>query len=245
MILSFDCYLRDVGRDGPLSREEEIRLARRCRAGDRAARNRLVRSNLKFVIAIAKEYAGPHVNLCELVSGGNLGLLAAVERFDPDRGARLVTYAKAYIRKGVQEALIWGTDHRAGRGLFVSLQDPLAKRDRTMSDIVADRAQPLPGSGLLQGELLGALEDCMAELPGREAEIIRLYFGLSGCSPVTLGAIGARIGVSSERVRQLRDRGIARLRAGARRRGLEGAAACRSGSRPAPVSTPPHRVVSK
>lgn len=101
----FDRYLAEIGRHPVLSREEEAELARRIRDGDEAALDRLVRSNLRFVVSVARRYARRGVPLDELVHEGNLGLVRAARRFDADRGVRFVSYAVWWIRQSILAAL--------------------------------------------------------------------------------------------------------------------------------------------
>jgi RNA polymerase primary sigma factor len=98
-------YLRDLDRVAPASRDEEDETARKAAAGDAAARDRLIRSNLRFVVSIAKRYQGKGLHLGDLISEGNLGLVAAAGRFDPDRGYRFITYAVWWIRQSILKAL--------------------------------------------------------------------------------------------------------------------------------------------
>ena len=102
---SLDLYLRDINRHPLLSREEEAEVARRIRAGDRAALDLLVAANLRFVVTIAKQYSNQGLSLEDLINEGNIGLIRAARRFDPERGFKFISYAVWWIRQGVFQAL--------------------------------------------------------------------------------------------------------------------------------------------
>lgn len=237
----FDLYLDELGRRPLLSREREVALARRWReAGDRRALHELVEGNLRFVVACARRYRGRGVPMADLVNEGNLGLLRAAERFDPDRGVRFVTYAAWFVRQTILGAL-----GRAGRAAPpVADGDGTGPRRPRRAVVVSLEAPPGPGGrGTRLSERLEApaavgadrpvhrrerrraLETSLAFLPEREERVVRLFFGLDGAAPRTLAGIGREMGVSRERVRQIKDRALDRLRNGphgGRLRGLRG-----------------------
>jgi RNA polymerase primary sigma factor len=101
-----ETYLRDINRAKLLTAEEELDLARKIQRGDPAARDLMIRSNLRLVVSIAKEHVGRGLTLMDLIEDGNIGLLKAVERFDPERGCRFSTYATWWIRQAVRRGLI-------------------------------------------------------------------------------------------------------------------------------------------
>ena len=102
---AYTLYLREIGQTRLLSPEEELALARKIQAGDEAARERMIKANLRLVVKIAREYEGCGVPLLDLINEGNIGLMKAVERFDPDRGAKLSTYAAWWIKQAIRRAL--------------------------------------------------------------------------------------------------------------------------------------------
>lgn len=221
---AFDSYLREIGVQPLLSREEEVELARRIREGDEAARARLVTANLRFVVSVAKRYNGKGVPLSDLVNEGNVGLIRAAERFDGTKGVRFISYAVFWIRQAILQAI----DRAVPRPLdgaalrWVSLDAPLGEESGgRLADVVATAAED-PGALIERHALRDAVDSSLTCLPSREARVLRLYFGLDGDAPATLEKIGSELGVSRERVRQIKDRALARLRAGARRRQLEG-----------------------
>ncbi len=255
-------YLREISKIPRLTQEEEQALARRVLAGDAEAEHRMVEANLRLVFAIARSYRNRGLPLPDLIAEGNLGLLRAVRKFRPDKGARFSTYATWWIRQAVVRALanqariirlpvhverLLGryvkkrerltqqlgrppSIDEVARSLEISpeqlaeleeirqrplsLETPVGGAGKaTLRDVVPDRATPATGplGALLSGreDLTGLLDD----LPERERTVIRLRFGLGGDESLTLEAIGQRLGLSRERVRQLEGAGLKKLRA--------------------------------
>lgn len=244
---AMDRYLEEIGRYPLLDREEEARLARRARErDDGAARRRLVTSNLRFVVAVAKRYRGRGVAFEELVNEGNVGLVRAAERFDERHGVRFVTYAAWWVRQAILAALSaagprtspardrngrprTGVVREAGSGRrrarrvrFVSLDDPgPGRRDGALEERVPDPGADDPGSSVERRALRDLLDAGLAFLPEREERVLRGYFGLDGRPARSLERLGRELGVSGERVRQLKDRALDRLRAAPQRDALE------------------------
>lgn len=223
---AFDRYLKEIGAEPLLSREEEAELARRSRAGDEEAAARLVEANLRFVVSIAKRYQNRGLPLSDLVNEGNLGLLRAARRFDERRGVRFISYAVFWVRQAILQAL-----SDAGYGLgpneepirHVSLEAPIWESQETsLGDVVADDSAGGPEERMEADDLRHALDSSLTCLPEREQLILRLYFGLDDGEPRTLSEIGDRLRISRERARQLKERALARLRIHARRGRLEG-----------------------
>lgn len=227
-----DGYLDRIGRERLLGRAEEAALARRYRERrDPRDRQRLVAANLRFVVAVARRYRNRGLPLEDLVSEGNVGLLRAAERFDADRGVRFVTYAAWWIRQSILAALARARKAEGGEAGAVphrrprphlSLQAP--RGDRTgpgaLDELIADESAERPDAPLGRAELRRAVAAGLAFLPEREARVLRLYYGLDGRSPRSLAAVGRELGVSRERARQLRSRGLDLLRRGPRKEQL-------------------------
>jgi RNA polymerase sigma factor (sigma-70 family) len=263
-------YLDEISRIPLLSREEERTLATRVRAGDEQAKQRMIEANLRLVVQIARRYLNRGLPLLDLIEEGNLGLLRAVEKFDPDRGARFSTYATWWIRQAVVRALAnqartirlpvhvemllarYMREQRrltqtlgrppsipelaAALGISeqeveeldeirqhpVSLDAPVAgARQSTLGDVIADRtAAPADSFTSLfrdRAELVSVLDD----LAANERTVLRRRFGLEGDPPETLEAIGQRLGLSRERVRQIEAAGVRKLRALLSARGVD------------------------
>ncbi len=223
MVRIFERYLTDIGRETLLDAEAEVELARRSRAGDQAARVRLVSANLRFVVSVARGYRGRGVPLADLVNEGNLGLVRAADRFDPERGVRFISYAHYWVRRAMTQAIADYGDHRPrgepGPHRF-SLDEMAPGGTCTFEELLADEQAPEPGAGLVRERLQDAIEASLADLPPLESEVVRRYFGLGFERPQTPAEISAALDVSRERTRQLKERGLSRLRAGAERSGL-------------------------
>lgn len=187
---------------------DEARLAARARAGDPQALDRLVRSNLPFVVKVAKGYRHLGVPFEDLVAEGSLGLLESVRRFDPARGVRFVTYATWWVRKHVLAALDAQGRARAAAPVLDGLADPRA---------------PHPARALIERETSARMARAMASLTDQERRVLDHRFGLGGEPPLTLRETGERMRVSRERVRQIERRAVdtLRRRLGLRTRGGE------------------------
>lgn len=220
MVRIFERYLNDIGREPLLEVEEERALAARARRGDEEARRRLAGANLRFVVSVARRYRGHGLPMADLVNEGNLGLLRAAERFDETRGVRFISYAHWWVRRAIVEAI----DRHEGRGgrdaPLLSLDEPIVGGGGTLQEVLADPRDEGPERGVVRRALRNALEAGLTDLPERERLVLRRYYGLDGDGSETLAEIARALGVSRERARQLRDRGLARLRMHARRHDL-------------------------
>ena len=254
-------YMRAVGEVPLLTPKEEIKLAARIRRGDDQAREHLIRANLRFVIKIAREYEHLGLPLLDLINEGNIGLMLAVDRFDPRKGAKLTTYSSWWIRQSIRRALasqgktirlpVYVVDQvyhlgkvetrlreELGRDATpeeladelklstdrvselltarvrpTSLDAPLGDDDSSrLADVVADENAEVPGQSLDQGTSLEMLRELLPKLPTREATILRLRFGLDGGVEKTLEEIGAVMRLTRERIRQLQNVALAKLR---------------------------------
>lgn len=271
---ALDQYLRDVSKHELITPEEEIELGRRAQAGDEEAVQRLVRANLRFVISVAKKYQNRGVSLVDLIQEGNVGLVTAARKFDPDQGVKFISYAVWWIRQAILSALA-----NQGRAVRVPLNraSDLArifrererlkqelKREPTSEELaeaakltpeVVESLQTLNAAEIRLDAPIGDSDDSqlverfileeaaepevtveerlLAEhieraldtLTPRDARVLRLYFGLEGGREHTLEEIGNVLGVTRERVRQLRDRALKRLREGELGTALESFAA--------------------
>ncbi len=267
---SLDQYLREISAYPLINRDEEAELARRIRGNDRVALEKLVNSNLRFVVSIAKKYQNQGVALADLINEGNLGLIRAAEKFDETRGVKFISYAVWWIRQAILQALAEqsrivrvplnraGEIHRIGKrssalvqelgreptvgelaeGLEVnpdelyktmsiamahlSLDAPLVPgEDNKLLDYLPDEYRPGPEQEAFEKALRANVEEALSTLKPREAMILRLYYGLDGEDAMTLEQIGEQLGVTRERVRQIKERALARLRHVSRARSLE------------------------
>jgi len=272
---SFDQYLQDVERY-PLIEdpETEREIARRARAGDREAAERLVTANLRFVISYVKKYQGRGLNLAELVCIGNEGLLKAVKKFDPDKGVKFISYAVWWIRQTVLQALAEQTrsvriplnqnsnlvklsrtetalTQKLGRtptdreiaeemkepvdtvralrrvaSAELSLDAPLDKSDRDSASF-GERFSGADETDIEQDVEAQARREFLERmvekyLTERERKILVLYYGLDDGEEMTLEQIGELLGVTRERIRQIRNRAFDKLRSSTHGDALEG-----------------------
>jgi RNA polymerase primary sigma factor len=254
-------YLRDIGRAKRLTPHEEIELAARIKKGDREARDQMIKSNLRLVVKIARAYEGIGLPLLDLISEGNIGLMRAVDRFDPNKGAKLSGYGALWIRQAITQALAsqskavrlpthvvdkLGKMSRAASRLEEELgreptDEELAAEVGTTSRRVAQMRmaaiRPASLDAQIDGEDIGSYAEIIADekaespyeklenkaraamvreiaqtLDEREQVILRSRFGLEGESPKTLDEIGQELGLSSERVRQLQNAALKKVR---------------------------------
>jgi RNA polymerase primary sigma factor len=223
-------YLGDIRRRKPLEREEEARLLARLAAGDRPARDVLVAANLRFVLAIALRYRAPGLALGDLVGEGSLGLLRALETFEPGRGVRLLTYAAWWVRGSIRRAADRQADGMARADRFDGEEGDAfpAARQRAGDVPSAWRAVLGPGDGeagtLSWRERLpmrcgipaagsSPVRALLAVLPPREAQVLRYLYSLDHRPPCSLREAAALMGLSHQRIRQLRDQAFRRIRA--------------------------------
>lgn len=257
---SLAIYLREIGKSPLLTPEEEESLARRVRKGDGAALERLTSSNLRSVVKIAKAYRRGGIPLSDLINEGNIGLMRAAKRFDPEKGVKFISYASWWIRQAIQRAVAQSATivrlpmnkvaaiSRLGRARANLAQElgreptvgEIAKRLDTEPEGVSHLLdldknglsldEPLgdegtsPLSDFLKATTQSPEEEAMSklhregikrlvrQLTPREANVINLYFGLDSGRPLTLEHIGKEIGISRERVRQLKERALKKLR---------------------------------
>lgn len=267
---SLSQYLREISRYPLLDREEEVRLAREIRRGQAEALDKLVRSNLRFVVTVSKKYQNQGVPLGDLINEGNLGLIKAARKFDGTKGTKFISYAVWWIRQAILQALAEqgrivrvplnraGTIYRIGKrkarlvqelgreptvteiaeGLdlsreevektlaisraHLSLDAPVAPgEDSRLLDYLPDRVSPGPDEEMLEKALTEALERTLKTLRPREATVLRQYFGLDNAPPKSLEEIGVGLGVTRERVRQIKEQALKRLRHASRARVLQ------------------------
>ena len=267
---SLDQYLRDISVYPLITREDEVELAKRIRVNDQEALDTLVRSNLRFVVSVAKKYQNQGVALSDLINEGNLGLIRAAHKFDETKGIKFISYAVWWIRQAILQALAEqsrivrvplnraGTLHRIGKRASTLLQElgreptheeiaegmditeeevaktmsisqthlsldaPMSPgEDNRLLDYLADTINPTPDEQTFEKALTETVEEALAGLKERESKILRLYFGLDGEEPMTLEQIGSLMGITRERVRQIKEKALSRLRHVSRARALE------------------------
>lgn len=254
-------YLREIRKTPLLTIQDEIDLAARIKQGDAEARAHMIQANLRLVVKIAYDYNNFGLPLMDLISEGNIGLVKAVERFDPSKGGKLSTYAAWWIKQSIKRALanqsktirlpvhlvekiakmrrrITALTEELGReptddeislemGIPVnkiahlksvsvrpsSLNAPVGEEDSTeLGDLIGDEKALTPFENLRTKATYGDLAQLLSQLEPREEEIIRLRFGLDGEVPKTLEEVGEMFEITRERVRQLQNIALNKLR---------------------------------
>lgn len=270
-------YMRGVRRTPLFTPEQEFEAATRARAGDFAARQSMIEHNLRLVISIAKGYAGRGVPMADLVEEGNLGLMHAIDKFEPERGFRFSTYATWWIRQSVDRALMYqGRAVRLPVNVVREVQQVLRARrllendavllaqrpegirvddiaallgrdavdvtdllamaeaprsldartdasgdDYSLGDNLADTLAAAPDSMALAHEVDALLEQWIATLSPREQEVLEARFGLHDRDPETLEILSDRLGLTRERVRQIQNEALFKLKRHLARRGIK------------------------
>jgi len=207
-------YLKTIRRYKLLTQSGEYRLAVASQEGVELAKKQMVEANLRLVVHLAKEYRHTRVALEDLIAEGNLGLIEAVNRFDPDRGVRFVAYAAWWIRKYMLQA-VDRQSHRAStrRPRILSFAEFMRdSSDAQVLERVADESAEDPENVALERQLESALQSVLHRLPAREREILSSHFGLDGRPPRSLKEIGREIDLTRERVRQIELRAFDRVR---------------------------------
>jgi RNA polymerase primary sigma factor len=251
---SLQRYMEDIRKTHPVSRQEEQEVFRRARAGDKGARDRLIKSNMRFVLKVALQYRGCPIPLSDLVNEGCMGLIKAVEAFDTTRGIKFISYAvwwmKAYITKAINETgsiirlpanqclrvrkalkeQVQGQEpdpevrtllQTAGRGL--SFDAPLTgESSTTFSEVLRDERAADAEAEIDKRATGDLMKEILSELPVREAQVITGLFGMDDSAPLTLREVGQDLDLSHERVRQLRDQALSRIRGSGRFERLAG-----------------------
>jgi RNA polymerase primary sigma factor len=257
----FQLYLRQIGEYPLITVEEEVVLAGRIKKGDQEARHKMVRSNLRLVVKIARDYSNFGLPLLDLISEGNIGLMKAVERFDPQKGGKLSTYAAWWIKQSIKRALAnqsktirlpvhlvdkiaklrrvsaqlteelgrEPTDQELAEEVGMaeakvaalksaairptSLDQPISDDDSTaLGDIIGDDQAFDPYEILRDKDLRDEVGDLLDVLDDRERKIINCRFGLDGQKTKTLEEVGVKFGVTRERIRQLQNIALRKLR---------------------------------
>ncbi len=259
---SLEKYLQEIGKVDLLTPEEEVELAKKIKQGDQVSLERLTKSNLRFVVSVAKQYQNQGLSLSDLINEGNLGLIKAAQRFDETRGFKFISYAVWWIRQSILQALAEqsrivrlplnkvGSLNKINKA-FSQLEqeyerEPSAEELAEMLDIATEEVETTLGvaarhvsvdAPFVEGEdnsLLDVLENIgtgptdtnlayneslsieidrsLSTLTERQRDVIKLYFGIGVEHPLSLEDIGDQFGLTRERVRQIKDKAINKLR---------------------------------
>lgn len=254
-------YLTEIGRTPLVSVEDEVTLAARIKKGDKKAREQMIKANLRLVVKIARDYEHYGMPLLDLINEGNIGLMKAVERFDPAKGAKFSTYGSWWIKQSIKRALanqsktirlpvhvvdkiahirrasmklqeIFGREpddeevaaelgisarrvrqYRTAAVAPMSLDASLGEDESNrISDVVEDERADTPYEKLEEKTNTKLVRDMLHKLDPREAAILKLRFNLNGEHEETLEEIGKKFGVTRERIRQIQESALAKLR---------------------------------
>lgn len=259
---SLEKYLQEIGKVDLLTPEEEVELAKRIKQNDQAALEKLTKSNLRFVVSVAKQYQNQGLSLSDLINEGNLGLIKAAQRFDETRGFKFISYAVWWIRQSILQALAEQSrivrlplnkvgslnkinkafseleqeyereptpEELAGQleittdevettlgvaARHISMDAPFVDgEDNSLLDVLENTTTPATDAQLEYLESLRReIDRSLGTLTDRQADVIRLYFGLNVDHPMSLEDIGDKFGLTRERVRQIKDKAINKLR---------------------------------
>ncbi len=204
-------YLGEIGYSPLLTAEEEVYFARRALRGDVASRRRMIESNLRLVVKIARRYSNRGLALLDLIEEGNLGLIRAVEKFDPERGFRFSTYATWWIRQTIERAIMNQT--RTIR-LPIHIVKELNVYLRTARELShkLDHEPSAEEIAEQDDDMKQSIVKWLFELNAKQREVLARRFGLLGYEAATLEDVGREIGLTRERVRQIQVEGLRRLR---------------------------------
>jgi len=258
---AFHLYVREIGQTKLLTPKEEVQLARRIQKGDAKAREHMIKANLRLVVKIARDYENYGLPLLDLINEGNIGLMRAVEKFDPSKGAKLSTYAAWWIKQSIRRALsdqsktiripVHATDkllhirrtsakleeelgreptaEEIGAELDIpakqvrelqtaairpaSLDAPLGDDESNrVGDVIADERATTPYEDLEEKANADMVRNVINILDPREMTILRYRFGLDGGGEKTLEEVGEKFGVTRERIRQIQNVALRKLR---------------------------------
>lgn len=258
---SLDKYLHEIGKVDLITADEEVILARKIREGDQAALERLTKTNLRFVVSVAKQYQNQGLTLGDLINEGNLGLIKAAKRFDETKGFKFISYAVWWIRQSILQAIAEQSrivrlplnqvgslskiskafskleqeferepspeelaeilettvdkisDTLSNSGRHVSMDAPFVQgEENTLLDVLENNDIPYTDSLLINESLSEEIKRSLTTLTEREREIIALFFGLGTNHPLSLEEIGEKFNLTRERVRQIKDKALQRLR---------------------------------
>ncbi len=255
-------YLNDISKSHPLTADEEVELAIKIKAGDQQALEKMVTSNLRFVVSVAKQYQNKGLALADLINEGNTGLIKAATKFDETRGFKFISYAVWWIRQSIMAALVENARvirlplnkidsyHKINNALteflqknqrepspyelsemteltesqvrallkmnskHISTHSPLGSGADagTILDVVADKVEDSPSEQLQNEALKEEVQYALSKLHEREKQVLSMYYGLDGSNYQSLEDIGNKMGLTRERVRQIKERAIRRLR---------------------------------
>lgn len=265
-------YLKEINKVPLLTKEEENDLAAKAKAGDQAARQRIASANLRFVVNIAKKYRHSGMDMTDLISEGNVGLMTAIDKFDPQKGYRFISYAVWWIRQSILKAIYETKDairlplNRVNelvkikkvkkslgarkseeeeikevaaqlnmerdtvRDLLAISQEMLSldssvqgseSEEAVLGDFIEDTRYEDPEEGSIKNAMKRDVRDVLGNLKPKEAQVIRLRYGLDGTEPMSLKEVGDICKLTKERIRQIEKNAIERAKVPASLRAMQ------------------------
>jgi RNA polymerase primary sigma factor len=267
---SLDKYLQEIGKEDLITAEEEVDLARKIKAGDKLALEKLTKANLRFVVSVAKQYQNQGLSLPDLINEGNLGLIKAAKRFDETRGFKFISYAVWWIRQSILQALAEqsrivrlplnqvGSINKIKKvtsmleqelerppsseevaiamdmpedkvkaalkisNKIVSIDAPVGQEEDTkFLDLFVPKDSASTDEQLMRESLGKEIQRSLSTLSEKERDVINLYYGLGKNHEYTLEEIALKFDLTRERVRQIKEKAIRRLRNSSRSRLLK------------------------
>ncbi|MBS1623237.1 MAG: RNA polymerase sigma factor RpoD/SigA [Bacteroidetes bacterium] len=268
---SLEKYLQEIGKVDLISAEEEVRLAKKIKQGDKAALEKLTKANLRFVVSVAKQYQNQGLTLSDLINEGNLGLIKAAQRFDETKGFKFISYAVWWIRQSIMQALaeqsrivrlplnkvgslskinkafqmleqefdreptpeeiatLLNIDEDEVRttlgvaGRHISVDAPFVNgEENALIDVLANpNAISADRQMAYQESLRTEIEQSLSCLQEKQAEVLKLFFGIGVEQPMSLEDISERYDLTKERVRQIKDKAIIRLKSSSKCKSLK------------------------
>jgi len=258
---AIDIYLKEISKLPLITADEAVTLDHQIQAGNKAALDKLITANLRFVVSVAKQYQNQGLSLIDLINEGNVGLIKAAHRFDETRGFKFISYAVWWIKQSIRQALdekaktvrlplnkaadimklskarfklnqihkrepsaseladetefttTYISDLMRYASSDVSFDSPFASgEDSTLLDVMPNSDTPNPDKELMDESLKMEIERAFSKLTQREAEVVRLYFGIGREHSLTLEEIGERFDLTRERVRQIKEKALRKLR---------------------------------
>ena len=202
-------YLQEIGRIPRITPDEEVALAQRIHEGDEEAVQRLVAANLRFVVSVARQYKGQGVEMEDLVSEGNMGLMKAAAKFDASKGVRFVNYAVVQIRQQIEKAIEQQTRQQ---NMPLSVDAPLGHRtNMSLLSVLVNSNAPMADERIHSEAIEEAVEFALGSLDKREAQVVNAFFGINQ-EHETMAEIAEDMELKRERVRQIRDKAVRKLR---------------------------------
>ena len=262
--------MSDISKVQMIGADEEVELARKIKAGDEDALNKLVTTNLRFVVSVAKQYQNQGIGLQDLINEGNLGLIKAAQRFDETRGFKFISYAVWWIRQAILQAIAdqsrivrlplnqvgvinkikketarleqtlnrLPTTEEIANAMDMpvykvaeimkmnnhpqSIDSPIAPNEETrFVDVFVHDNDDDTDTSLMHESLASEINDLLETLPDKEADVLKLFFGIGTTHEHTLDEIGDKLDLSRERVRQIKERALKRLRQNSKNKNLK------------------------